>query len=85
MIGEWGYPEDSISITWLRAGAPPPARAAGPHPRGLPALASLAPMITHIEPLGLAIWSASLSTELLNPALSLISADGMLIQAAKGC
>jgi len=57
----------------------------GPHPHALPALASLAPVVSNPLPLGLAIWSASLPTELLNPALSLISAHRMLIQAAKGC
>src|SRR5262245_26561825 len=50
-------------VTWrtgsaffgLFRGAPPPRNLAGPHPRQLPALASLAPLFTHNGPLRLAM------------------------------
>src|SRR5262245_23860646 len=35
--------------------APPPRSPVGPHPHGLPALAALAPVVSDIKPLGLAI------------------------------
>jgi len=63
---QWGYSQDSISIYWFAGGAPPPPARVGPHPHALPALASVAPMLSRIWLLELAIWSASLSTELLN-------------------
>ena len=73
----------------LFRGAPPPRNPVGPHPHGLSALALLAPVISSNGVLGLAIGSASLPSEMLNPAPPLIpqnadpSGKGLLTSGAE--
>jgi hypothetical protein len=57
----------------------------GPHPHALPALASLAPVVSSNGLLRLAIWPLLPTQNADDSALLAISASRMLIQAAKGC
>jgi len=59
-----------VSICWIAGGAPPPPARVGPHPHALPALASLAPMVSDNGVPGSAMGSNALR-KLIQAARSL--------------